>query len=126
AHQPGSAGWLEQGGGRLSMASEPLLLAYRMPVGEHGDSVRSSVLSHYWHLTKPEINFLIGLATAAAFCVGGGGPLARFPWVLLVHTLLGTVLVASGAGTLNQVIERKFDAQMRRTSRRPVAAGRIE
>src|SRR4029077_13735036 len=50
----------------------------------------------------------------------------RFPWVLLVHTLLGTVLVASGAGTLNQVIERKFDAQMRRTSRRPIAAGRIE
>jgi protoheme IX farnesyltransferase len=104
------------------MASEPLLVAYRMPVVEHGDSV----LSNYWTLTKPEINFLIGLATAAAFVVGQGEPLARFPWVLLVHTLLGTILVASGAGTLNQVIERKFDAQMRRTSRRPIAAGRIE
>jgi protoheme IX farnesyltransferase len=108
------------------MASEPLLVAYRMPVVEHGDSVRSTVLYNYWTLTKPEINFLIGLATAAAFVVGQGQPLARFPWVLLVHTLLGTVLVASGAGTLNQVIERKFDAQMRRTSRRPIAAGRIE
>ncbi len=108
------------------MASEPLLVAYRMPVVEHGDSVRSNVLSNYWTLTKPEINFLIGLATAAAFFVGCAEPLARFPWVLLVHTLLGTVLVASGAGTLNQVIERKFDAQMRRTSRRPIAAGRIE
>jgi protoheme IX farnesyltransferase len=108
------------------VASEPLLVACRMPVVEHGDSVRSSVLSDYWTLTKPEINFLIGLATAAAFIVGNGEPLARFPWVLLVHTLLGTVLVASGAGTLNQVIERKFDAQMRRTSRRPIAAGRIE
>jgi heme o synthase len=108
------------------MASEPLLLAYRMPVVEHGDSVRSNVLYNYWTLTKPEINFLIGLATAAAFCVGCGEPLARFPWVLLVHTLLGTVLLASGAGALNQVIERKFDAQMRRTSRRPIATGRIE
>jgi protoheme IX farnesyltransferase len=108
------------------VASEPLLVACRMPVVEHGDSVRSSVLSDYWTLTKPEINFLIGLATAAAFIVGNGEPLARFPWVLLVHTLLGTVLVASGAGTLNQVIERKFDAQMRRTSRRPIVAGRIE
>jgi protoheme IX farnesyltransferase len=104
------------------MASEPLLVAYRVPVVEHGDSV----LSNYWTLTKPEINFLIGLATAAAFVVGQGEPLARFPWVLLAHTLLGTILVASGAGTLNQVIERKFDAQMRRTSRRPIAAGRIE
>ena len=108
------------------MASEPLLVACRMPVVEHGDSVRSNVLSDYWALTKPEINFLIGLATAAAFCVGCGEPLARFPWVLLVHTLLGTVLVASGAGTLNQLIERQFDWQMRRTSRRPIAAGRIE
>ncbi len=108
------------------MASEPLLVAYRMPVVEQGDSARSTVLYNYWTLTKPEINFLIGLATAAAFFVGCAEPLARFPWVLLVHTLLGTVLVASGAGTLNQVIERKFDAQMRRTSRRPIAAGRIE
>jgi protoheme IX farnesyltransferase len=40
--------------------------------------------------------------------------------------LLGTALVASGAGALNQLIERKFDAQMRRTSRRPIAAGRVE
>ncbi len=108
------------------MASEPLLVAYRMPIVEHGDSVRSNVLSVYWTLTKPEINFLISLATAAAFFVGCAEPLARFPWGLLVHTLLGTVLVASGAGTLNQVIEREFDAQMRRTSRRPIAAGRIE
>ncbi len=108
------------------MASEPLLVAYRMPVVEHRDSVRSNVLSDYWTLTKPEINFLIGLATAAAFVVGCGEPLARFPWVLLVHTLLGTVLVASGAGTLNQLIERQFDGQMRRTARRPIAAGRIE
>ena len=108
------------------MASEPLLVACRIPVLEYGDSVRSKILFDYWTLTKPEINFLIGMATAAAFCVACGEPLARFPWVLLVHTLFGTVLVASGAGTLNQVMERKFDAQMRRTSRRPIAAGRIE
>jgi protoheme IX farnesyltransferase len=46
--------------------------------------------------------------------------------MLLLHTLLGTVLVASGAGTLNQLIERRFDSQMRRTARRPIAAGRVE
>ena len=108
------------------MASKPLLAAYGMPVVQHPHSVRSNVLSNYWTLTKPEINFLIALATAVAFCAGCGEPVARFPWVLLVHTLLGTVLVASGAGTLNQVIERQFDAQMRRTARRPIAAGRIK
>jgi hypothetical protein len=39
--------------------------------------------------------------------------------------ILGTLLVASGTGTLNQYIERRFDAQMRRTARRPLAAGRL-
>jgi protoheme IX farnesyltransferase len=45
--------------------------------------------------------------------------------MLLFNTLLGTVLVASGAATMNQLIERRFDAQMRRTARRPIVAGRI-
>ena len=108
------------------MASEPLLAVYpnrRRTAGPIGMDLR---LLDYWALTKPEINFLIGLATAAAFCVGCSQPLSRFPWALLLHTLLGTVLVASGAATLNQLIERQFDAQMRRTARRPVASGRIE
>jgi protoheme IX farnesyltransferase len=35
-------------------------------------------------------------------------------------------LVASGTGSLNQYIERKFDAQMRRTARRPAAVGRLK
>jgi protoheme IX farnesyltransferase len=35
-------------------------------------------------------------------------------------------LVVSGASTLNQLIERRFDAQMRRTAQRPIASGRIE
>jgi len=108
------------------MASEPILAAFEMAVVQRGHAARSSVLSNYWMLTKPEINFLIGLATAASFLVGCTEPLARFPWVRLIHTVLGTVLVASGAGSLNQLIERKFDAQMRRTGRRPIAAGRIE
>jgi heme o synthase len=108
------------------MSGEPFVVACELPVVQPGHCLRSNVLSNYWTLTKPEINFLIGLATAAAFFVGCAEPLARFPWGLLAHTLLGTVLVASGAGTLNQVIEREFDAQMRRTSRRPIAAGSVE
>jgi len=40
--------------------------------------------------------------------------------------VLGTLLVASGTGTLNQYVERRFDAQMRRTARRPLAARRLK
>jgi protoheme IX farnesyltransferase len=82
--------------------------------------------SDYWSLTKPEVNLLIGLTTAAGFCLGRPAGLEGFPFITLIHTVAGTVLVAGGTGTLNQVIERRFDALMRRTAKRPVAAGRIE
>jgi heme o synthase len=84
----------------------------------------SAVLSDYWALTKPEVNFLILIATFVGFYLASarGG---RFSFVALFNTLLGTLLVASGTGTLNQYFERKFDAQMRRTARRPAAAGRL-
>jgi len=108
------------------MATDPVLAAFQLTALQRRNSLRSHVLSDYWELTKPEVNLLIAMTTVAAFCLGSPKPLAHFPWLLLLHTLLGTVLVASGAGTLNQLIERRFDAQMRRTARRPIAAGRIQ
>ena len=46
--------------------------------------------------------------------------------VRLVNALVGTGLVAAGAGVLNQVLERDVDALMRRTADRPIPAGRID
>ena len=79
----------------------------------------------YWTLTKPEVNVLIGVTTAAGFCLGGAGHGHGLSIITLVHTVAGTLLVAGGTGTLNQLLERRFDALMRRTAGRPVAAGRI-
>ncbi|HLW78093.1 MAG TPA: heme o synthase [Terriglobia bacterium] len=81
-----------------------------------------AVLADYWTLTKPEVNFLVVASTLAGFDAGSRGPL---DWVRLAHTLMGTLLVASGTGTLNQFIERRHDARMRRTSNRPLPAGRL-
>jgi protoheme IX farnesyltransferase len=86
---------------------------------------RRAALADYWALTKPEINFLIAIATFAGFYFGCKVAHA-FPLLLLIHTLLGTLLVASGAATLNQYVERDFDALMRRTARRPLVVGRIQ
>lgn len=107
------------------MASEPCLAALEVAVVQRSHSLPSRILFDYWTLTKPEINFLIAMTTAAAFCPGFSEA-TRFPWLLFLNTVLGTVLVSSGASTLNQVIERQFDAKMRRTARRPIAAGRIQ
>src|SRR6266478_5434098 len=95
------------------------------PLRGRASAIRRAMVD-YWALTKPEINLLITIATCTGFYLAVPGPLREFPGLRLVHTLLGTLLVASGAGTLNQYIERQFDAQMRRTARRPAAAGRLK
>jgi len=80
----------------------------------------------FWTLTKPEVNFLIVIATFAGFYLGCPTNLDSFPFARLFHSLCGTLLVASGTGTLNQYLEYRFDAQMRRTRKRPIAAGRLQ
>jgi heme o synthase len=87
--------------------------------------VRSKVLTAYWMLTKPEISFLITITVLVGFCMAQPISPQGFPFARLMHTLFGTLLVASGSSALNQFIERRFDAQMRRTARRPLAAGSV-
>ena len=43
----------------------------------------------------------------------------------LLDALLGIGLVSAGAGALNEALERKTDARMKRTADRPLAAGRF-
>ena len=79
-------------------------------------------LADYVELTKPRITALILMSTLAGFYLGSPGSPAIW---LLVHTLIGTALVASGTATLNQFWERDVDARMLRTRNRPLAAGRM-
>jgi protoheme IX farnesyltransferase len=111
--------------------TEPVLLMTSPPAtakdchGAPGVGRHISV-PDYWALTKPEVNLLIVITAFAGFCLGRPTSSHPFPFLLLIHTMLGTLMVAGGTGTLNQYIERSFDAKMRRTARRPLAAGRIE
>lgn len=74
-------------------------------------------------LTKPRITLLVVLTTLVGYWEGrtDGTDLG-----LLVNTLVGTGLVAAAASALNQYAEWRADATMRRTSRRPLPAGRLE
>ena len=76
----------------------------------------------YLTLTKPRIISLLLLTTVATMFVAdpSGPPLATVLW-----TMLGGYLAAGGAGAINHYLERESDARMARTSRRPLASGRI-
>jgi protoheme IX farnesyltransferase len=72
-------------------------------------------------LAKPEITLMVMISSGLA-CVLGSNTVQV---VVLLNVMLGTGLVAGGAGVLNQYFERALDARMRRTSKRPLPAGQV-
>lgn len=108
------------------MATKRILARLDASTAPHARIPRSTVLADYWALTKPEVNFLIVISTFAGFYLARATGWRDFPFWLSINALLGTLLVASGTGALNQYLERRFDAQMRRTARRPLPSGRLE
>ncbi|MEZ5355909.1 MAG: heme o synthase [Bryobacteraceae bacterium] len=78
--------------------------------------------SAYAELTKPRITWLILMSTAIGFYFGSG---PGWSLITLLHTLLGTGLIASGTAALNQWYESDADARMNRTRNRPIPSGRL-
>jgi protoheme IX farnesyltransferase len=74
-------------------------------------------------LVKARLTALVLLTTLVGFYLGWRGPM---DYALMMHTLLGTALVAGGAAALNQFLEREHDARMRRTAGRPLPSGRLQ
>jgi protoheme IX farnesyltransferase len=107
------------------LASEPILTVFDLPVANRSRFWDSRTWFDYLALTKPEVNFLIAVTAFAGFYLGCPSAWHDFPLLRSINAVLGTLFVASGTGALNQYIERRFDAQMRRTARRPLAAGRL-
>jgi protoheme IX farnesyltransferase len=77
----------------------------------------------YVTLTKPDVTFLVVITTVAGFYLASAGSM---DWLLLLHTLCGTMLVAGGTAALNQYVERDMDAVMRRTAARPLPSGQLQ
>ena len=74
-------------------------------------------------LVKARLTALVLLTTFVGFYLGEQGTVH---YLLMFHVLLGTALVASGAAALNQLLEREYDAKMRRTASRPLPSGRMQ
>ena len=69
-------------------------------------------MKDYIALTKPRITWLILMSTGIGYFFGARGV---WNWWTLLHTVLGTGLIASGTAALNQWYEREADAKMKRT-----------
>jgi len=81
-----------------------------------------TVFADLSELTKPRITLMVVLTAGIGLLLASGGDVS---FSLVVHTLLGTGLLAGGSSALNQVLEKDLDALMERTSQRPLPAGRM-
>jgi protoheme IX farnesyltransferase len=98
---------------------KPAQLASR-PLSTTGNG--NGTLSDYIALTKPRLNFLVVLTSAAGYYLGAT---SSIDLVRMGEAVAGTALVAGGAAVLNQVYERDTDKLMRRTRMRPLPDGRV-
>lgn len=82
----------------------------------------ASRVSAFIALTKPRLTAMVLITVACGFVLGAQG--GAHPLTLLA-AVVGTGLVAGGAGALNMVLERDRDRLMRRTASRPIPTGLI-
>jgi protoheme IX farnesyltransferase len=98
----------------LPRTSEPALTTVR--------ARELSLASDLSELTKARLTVMVLLTTLAGFCLAHQG---TFNWITLLHTLLGTALVAICSSIINQALERDTDALMSRTQVRPFVTRRL-
>jgi protoheme IX farnesyltransferase len=109
----------------LWVALAGLVLATGFLVQEDGKVEMVSMgerLKDFWILSKPLIVLLLLVTTFGGLVFGlqGWPSVSLFGW-----TMLGGALAAAGSSALNQYIDRDLDKYMQRTSKRPLAAGRM-
>src|SRR3984885_12571897 len=83
-------------------------------------------MKDYIALTKPRITWLILMSTGVGYFFGAQRGSPGWHWLTLLHTIIGTGLIASGTAALNQWYERVADGKMRRTQARPLPSGRLD
>src|SRR5579863_9560725 len=66
------------------------------------------------------------MSTGVGYFFGAQAGATGWHWLTLLHTILGTGLIASGTAALNQWYEREADSKMKRTQARPLPAGRLD
>jgi len=88
-----------------------------------GIAVSPSRWRIYWTLTKPKVVALMLLTALVGMCLAQP---AALPLQAVVLGLSGIALMAGSAAAFNHLIDRRIDAIMARTYRRPLPSGDIQ
>ena len=81
-----------------------------------------SRISDYAELCRPRIALMTTVAVVSGFVLAS--PVV-INWQVLCASVLGIVMLVAASSIFNQVLERRTDSLMNRTSNRPLSQGRI-
>ncbi|MGZ3848029.1 MAG: heme o synthase [Flavisolibacter sp.] len=94
----------------------------------HSDAIannreKNTKLKDYFQLTKPSLNIMVVFSSVVCYLLAP--KVVAYDWGMIGLLFLGGFLVTGSANAINQAVEKDTDAMMKRTAKRPVAAGRM-
>jgi protoheme IX farnesyltransferase len=96
-----------------------MLGSYRLCEGE------MKKVKDYLLLIKPSLSIMVVFSSVISFLLTKGSEAYVDKWKMILLLFAGGMLVTGSANAINQVVEKDTDAMMKRTAKRPVAAGRM-
>ena len=82
-------------------------------------------IKDYSLLIKPSLSIMVVFSSVMSFALTKGSESYVDFWKMILLLFAGGMLVTGSANAINQVVEKDTDVQMKRTAKRPVAAGRM-
>ena len=80
-------------------------------------------IKDYVQLMKPSLSIMVVFSSVISYLLAP--KVVENDWTMIFLLFAGGMLVTGSANAINQVVEKDTDAQMKRTSTRPVASGRV-
>ncbi len=76
----------------------------------------------FYELLKPRLSYLVVFSSGFGYLLAGHGVVN---WLNFAGFLLGGFLISGASVTINQILEKEYDAIMRRTQNRPIPSHRV-
>lgn len=80
-------------------------------------------IKDYLQLVKLSLSIMVVFSSVISYLLAP--KVVEYDWMMIGLLFVGGMLVTGSANAINQVVEKDTDAIMKRTAKRPVAAGRM-
>ena len=94
-----------------------------MNVTQVANKKESNRLKDYLQLIKPSLSIMVVFSSVISYLLAPN--VVDYNWQMILLLFAGGMLVTGSANAINQAVEKDTDALMKRTAKRPVAAGRM-